>query len=265
MDVKDNFDVEYYLERLYRDPADKERGVQPFRMRCFYEFYKKFSSSWNVHSAQLLEYGGGPIIYPLVSACPYVGGITFSDFQQASLDAVSMWKDKSEGGHNWTPYFKYIISEVEGNAIEEDAVEEAVLYREMELREKLKHCVIGDILADNILALNAPESFDIVSCNLCLEVPAKTVDDYKRNVKRLSTLVKPGGFVLSLVILESSFYSLSRTNEQTFIISLSEHDVREAYEKAGFTIVHSNIFAVDESRNVIDGSKANMFIVGQKQ
>lgn len=266
MDTKGNFNIDYYLQRLYLDPTDKERGVQPFRMKCFYEFYKKFGSSWDVNSAQLLEYGGGPVIYPLISACPYVGEITFSDFQQASLDAVSMWKDESKSSHNWSPYFKYIISEIEGNANEE-----AVLQREMELRQKLKHFVIGDILADDILAWRGtprsiPESFDVVSCNLCLEVPAKSVDDYKRNVRRLRKLVKPGGFVISLITLGSTFYSLTPTNERTPLVSVHEHDVREAYELAGFTIIHTDRLVLEESaRNVIDGSKSNMFIVGQKK
>ena len=266
MDIKGNFNVEYYLQRLYCDPTDKERGLQPFRMKCFYEFYKKFGSSWDSKSAQLLEYGGGPVIYPLISACPYVGEITFSDFQEASLEAVSMWKNESEGCHNWRPYFKYIISEVEGNVSEE-----VVLQREMELRKKLRHFVIGDILADDILASDGsprtmPESFDIVSCNLCLEVPAKSIDDYERNVRRLSTLVKPEGFVISLITLENPFYSLTPTKERTPLLYVREHDVREAYEKAGFTIVHTDkIFLEDKAQNVIDGSKSNMFIVGQKK
>lgn len=261
MDVKGNFDVDYYLQRLYLDPTDQERGLQPFRMRCFYEFYKRFCSSWDASSAQLLEYGGGPVIYPLISASPYVAGITFSDYQQASLDAVSMWKNQAEGGHDWNPYFKYIVSEIEKNSSEE-----AVLEREGELRDKLKHFVIGDILADNILeSEDCPKEFDVVSCNLCLEVPAKSVDDYRRNVKNLSRLVKPGGFIVSLVVLENSFYCCSPNKESNFLVFLREEDVRQAYEMAGFTIVHSDKLVLEErARNRIDGSKANFFIVGQK-
>ena len=251
--------MNYYLQRLYLDPTDKERGIQPFRMRCFYQFYKMFGHSWDPSSAQLLEYGGGPVIYPLISACPYVAEITFSDYQQASLDAVRMWKEGSDQSHDWRPYFKYILSEIEKNC-----EEGAVFNRESELREKLKSLVIGDILADNILE-SAPKVFDIVSCNLCLEVPAKSVADYKRNVKSLSKLVKPGGFVISLVTLENNFYCCSSDKKSNFLVYLQEADVREAYEMAGFTVVHTEKFVLEErARNRIDGSKSNFFIVGQK-
>ena len=268
MDIKGNFDVGYYLEKLYRDPTDKERGLQPFRLRCIYEFYKKFCTG--LSSVRLLEYGGGPVIYPLISACPYVDEITFSDFQQASLDAVSMWKNGSEGSHDWFPYFKYVVSEIEGNDNKE-----AVLQRQMELRKKLKYFTIGDILAENILASDTvspapegmPKQFDIVSCNLCLEVPAKTIYDYKRNVNTLSKLVKPGGYVISLVTLENSYYCFSNGGkEKSFLLYIQENDVREAYEEAGFVIVHSEVFVLEEKAQHIgiDGSKSNMFIVGQK-
>lgn len=262
MDIKGNFNVDYYLRRLYLDPTDKERGVQPFRMACFYKFYENFSSSWDASSAKLLEYGGGPVIYPLISACPYVAEITFSDYQQASLDAVSKWKNRLEGSHDWDPYFRYILSNIEGNENEE-----AVFQRISEMREKLKHFAIGDILSKDILALDEglPKEFDVVSCNLCLEVPAKSIDDYKRNVKNLSRLVKPGGFVVSLVVLENSFYNCSPSNERNFLVYLREEDVKEAYEMAGFSIVLTEKLVLEErSRNVIDGSKANFFIVGKK-
>ena len=73
---------------------------------------------------------------------------------------------------------------------------------------------------------------DIVSCNVCLEVPAKSIDDYKRNVKNLNRLVKPGGLVVSL---EKLFVRL-----QPKILNFHEEDVKEVYKMAGFAIASSH-------------------------
>ena len=261
-------EVNYYLNRRFSDPYDRERGAHPFYMKTHHAFYEMFSKSWNPSKATFLEYGGGPVIYPLISAAPFVSEITFADYQQSNIDAVIAWKTQCEGHYDWYSYFKYVILELEGNDSDD-----AVSQRQEEVRRKCRNILLGDLHAKKILSLssksqsseNLCEKFDVVSCNFCCEVAAKTVEEYRINVQRLSNLVKPGGFLLSLASLEESYWYTSYSDERKFHLSIVEDDVKKAFSDAGLNIVYTDIHNLPESaRHIIGDTKANYFIVGQR-
>lgn len=269
MDSEQDARVEttYYLNRRFTDPTDKERGAQPFYLRCIHNFYQRFGSSWEPGSARLLEFGGGPVIYSLISAVPFFNEITFSDYQQSNIDAVIAWKDRSQGHHDWTPYFKYVVSELEG-----DTSDETVSLRQEELRVKCRHFLHGDLHATDVLSSDSvppedfSEKFDVVSSNFCCEPVANNIKEYEANVRSLGAFVKPGGFITSLVSLEESYYYASYSDTQMFHLSIVEDDVKKAYGDAGFDIISTDICYFQESaRHILNDCKAIMFIAGQKK
>lgn len=260
-------ELNYYLRRFF-DPYDKERGAHPFYLKTHHSFYQNFSKSWNADTAKFLEYGGGPTVYSLISAAPFFSEITFSDYQQSNLDAVVAWRDSQEGGHDWTSYFKYTISELEGNDSDE-----MVHQRQEEARTKCKIILRGDLHAKDILFSDSlpPEDFpfqkkfDVVSSNFCCDVAANTVEEYHTNVRRLGELVKPGGYLIGMASLGVTYWYTSYGNERKFHITIDENDVKKAYGNAGFNIVYTDIHHLSESaRHLIGDTKSNMFVVGRK-
>lgn len=266
MDDHATVEVNYYLKRRFTDPYDKERGAHPFYLQTHHSFYQNFSKSWNADTAKFLEYGGGPVIYSLISAAPFFREITFSDYQQSNLDAVAAWRDAQEG-HNWTPYFKYTISDLEG-CVDSDTV---VRQRQEEARAKCKRILRGDLHASDILFSDSEppedfqETFDVVSSNFCCDVAASTVEEYRTNIRRLGELVKPGGFLIGLASLGVTYWYTSYSNERKFHITIAETDVVKAYTNAGFDILYTDVHHLAESaRHIIGDTKANMFVVGRK-
>ena len=267
MEHKPSVDAGYYLKRRFSDPTDKERGAQPFYLRSIHNFYQKFSGFWNTGSAKLLEYGGGPVIYSLISAAPFVSEVTFADYQQTNIDEVLAWKNCSKGHHDWTPYFKYVISQLEGNDSDEGVVQ-----RQDELRAKCKEFLCGNLLAKNVLSSDSEpsdgfyEKFDIVSSNFCCDVVATDVKEYQSYVQSVGELVKPGGFIISLVSLEESYWHTSYSDERLFHLYLTKDDAEKAYSEAGFDIVYTDIHYLPESaHDILNDAKAIMFIGGQKK
>ena len=258
----DEFDSSFYLKRRFSDPEDKERGVQPFYLQSIHDFYQKFHSQWNHSTARLLEYGGGPVIYPLISASPFVSEITFSDYADGSIKEVMLWKDKDPSAHNWTPYFQYVIGTLEGNTNDSVVVE-----REEDLRGKLKYFFKGDLLKPEILNLPldfSPPLFDIISCNFCLEVVAKSIDHYRKLLTKLTNLLKPGGFLCSLVSIEESWY-MNGSAQQYGLLYLTTNDVDSAYKSVGLSVLqtaYQNVPA--KAQNIFNDCKANYFIATQK-
>ncbi len=206
-------------------------------------------------------------MYSLISAAPHFSDIIFSDYQQSNLDAVMAWKNHLEGHHDWTPHFKHVISQLEGNDSDE-----AVAQRQEELRVKCKRFLRCDLHANDILISDSVPSedfrkkFDVVSSNFCCETVASDVKEYQSYVQRLGEYVKPGGHIIGLVSLEESYWHSSYSDKRTFNLYLTEEDVKRAYSGAGFDIVYTDVHFLPESaRNILNDCKANMFIAGRKK
>ena len=258
------FDYGSYLRRRFSAPRgiiDEERGVQPFYLQCYHDFYSKFNSEWDVSQARLLELGGGPTIYPLISAAPHVSEIVFSDYVEGNLDQVRLWKEQSSAAHDWTPYLKYVVNTLEG---EQD--KGVALQREIELRGKVKLIKKCNILEEdpaNIVEGNGGIKYDIISFNFCCETVFDTPDAYGECLRKVGGLLKPRGFIASLVSEEESCYTDG--TEQYQHLFLTAEDIHEHYETAGFTIRYSSRFPIPEKAcNILNDCKAIHFIVGQK-
>lgn len=262
-EVYDNFGdkAQSYLTRRFSDPYDRERKAQPFLLLCLHEFYTKYSDRWNPHSARLLEIGGGPVIYSLISAVPHVSRAVHSDYAMSNLEEVLLWKNKDDSAHNWSPYFEYVVRELEGNV----NVVDAASRREDDLREKL--CVVKcDLTADPILDSDySRETFDIISSHFCNEVVADSISQYTEFIIRTSHYLKPGGFLVSLVSIEESWYMYGNT-KYTDHLYLTPQDVRKAHEKVGLNVMETSYFSIPlQSQDILNDCKGILFIVLQKK
>ncbi len=255
-------DVKYYLSKRFTDPTDKERGAQPFFLKSIHDFYQTHGKSLN--SGKLLEFGGGPVLYPLISASPFISEITFADYMQSSIDAITAWKDESKGSHDWSPYFQFVLSELEGCEV---GKEELALLRQKDLRKKLSELYLCDLRAEELVTSLPPDNlhkkFDIISTHFCCDAVAKTIEEYQDFVKSLNKYLRPGGFIISLVSLEESYWH-KYGDERNFHLFLRKEDVKLAYEMAGFSIVQSIVHTFPESsQHILNDSKAVIFIVGK--
>ena len=279
VEVTDNFtfDVSQYLSRRYSDPYDKERGVQPFYLQSFHNFYKKFHSEWDSSSAKLLEFGGGPVIYPLISASPHFSDITFADYLQMSLDTVKAWRDGEPSAHNWKPYIQYVVHDLEGenegnSQIETDSQTETshefsenVIKRQTDMQSKMKTFCKCNIRNEYILVLpgGGHSEFTVVSSSLCLEAVPATLEEFKEGIRKVSCLLKPSGFLISLISLQQTYW-VSRGAHHPHLY-LEKEDVKEAFVSAGLNVVQVECFPIPEmARNILNDCGALCFIAGQR-
>jgi len=72
-------------------------------------FWQQFESTRNI---KLLEYGGGPNISKIISACPYVTDIVFSEYNDLNRKAIEDWINNK--GFDWKATFDFIVKELEG-------------------------------------------------------------------------------------------------------------------------------------------------------
>ena len=240
------FDIPGYLQTRYGQGVESPNNPQPVAFQCqtFHEFYSKFHSSWDSSVVRLLEFGGGPAIYPLISACPYVKEIVFTDYVEPCLKEVRLWKDNDPSAHNWDPFFEYVVNHLEGKE-----GEDAVTLRKEELREKIvsiEHC---DITKPHSVIDPKLGVFDVVSTSLCLEAVAETKEDYVEFLKRIAPLTKVGGYLVTLVSIGMSHYRLMGVDFKH--LPLSQDDVCSGLETAGFTVESVQYYPLESHRRVV--------------
>ncbi|EDO43294.1 predicted protein [Nematostella vectensis] len=179
-----------------------------------------------------MEFGGGPTIYSLVSACTHAKGITFCEYNKNNRAAVSAWLEKKKEAFDWSNLFEYIVCELEGKSKDE------ALKRQDELREKIKIILPCDVKEDDIVKF--PEGsqdtrppFDVVSSSLCLEVAVESDAEYEMVVAKLANFVKPGGYLIMQGVLNESHYTVNGVMFHSF--PLTKELIVRSIEMAGMT------------------------------
>ena len=167
-----DFDSNFYLKRRFSDPEDKERGAHPFLLKSIHDFYKAFGPQFGSKNPKMLEFGGGPVVYSLISAAPFVSEITFADYSATNLKAVELWRDCKPLAHDWEPYVSYVISRLEEGS--QDNLEELARQRMREMRSKIVHISHCDIFRANIVDPPTPKTFDVISTHFCLDPASKS-------------------------------------------------------------------------------------------
>ena len=117
----------------------------------------------------------------------------------------SLWSNNDPRARNWSPYFRNVLQTLEGNPDPH-----AVIQHETEQCSKFKELLLCDIRANDVFrSVSVPfESFDVISTNLRMKVASNNydVEEYAKNIKRVYCYLKPGGFIVSLVSVEESWY-----------------------------------------------------------
>ena len=86
------FPSKAYLLGRYIDPKTDPKRVQTRFLEKFHSFYDKYVSE-NGDSMTLLEFGGGPSIYSLISAAKHVESITFAEFAPTNRQEIEQWRN----------------------------------------------------------------------------------------------------------------------------------------------------------------------------
>ena len=194
MDIKiDNFEdfspIDYLQE--YYSTLEKENI---FLLNFFHNTYYRFPTG-----GTLIEVGGGPTLYQLISASEKVSSITFTEFHRANRQACELWLKKDKGAFNWDPFLEY-VKDLEGvNTIE---------ILEERMREKINRILPCNLFSKNPIDSN--EKFDIVSMNFCAESITNTEEDFKKTMDNCLSLLKEGGRVVMTFLAGANYYRVGK-------------------------------------------------------
>ena len=238
-DYETSFDVQQYLQE-YTD----FRQIRCFPLRELHKLCAELKVA--PASLSVLEIGTGPSIAYSISIAPYASKIVLAEYAAPNRAALTAWLEKRKDAYNWKPYFKMIVTEIEGK--DEKEVEKRVTM----VREKVKAVVPCDITKDRTIPQEYMCQYDIVQSFLCLQAACQTKEECFASIARMASLVKPGGKIILYSaeqeeIRGKCFYLVG--SEMFFGLPLSKASVVKAIEDARFCDVKLSALPREEVDN----------------
>ncbi len=213
-----DFDPREYLNEYYLvEPEIEDKFVVEFMVKALRDMPPDLLT---------LEFGGGPTLFAVAALASQSREIHFCDYVAASLDEVRRWLDNEADAFNWDPYIQLAL-EKEG----QPTTPAAVAQRAADMRRKVTCLTPCDALAKAPLGQNAPQ-YDLVVAQAVTDTVAKSVPEWVQIMRNISTLVRPGGWLLISVLTGTSGYIVGQNCFPC--VDLSDEDIYRGYMAAGY-------------------------------
>lgn len=222
-----NFPAKAYLEEYFSKNGPENRALLSF----LHNAYKTVP-----HCNSLIEIGGGPTIYQLISASEKVDFIIFSDFAQSCREEVRKFLQKDKNTFNWNPFIKYVLQLEDKNPSESLIAD----YKER-IRSKIKVIIPCDIRnKDPLFPIWCPQ-FDILSMHSVPDAISETEQEFIQNTKNPLVLLKQGGYFFSMFVKNAKNWKCGDKWYPSFPVD--EQYIKNLFPQLGLSL--KNISTVD--------------------
>lgn len=248
-----SFDSKDYLNEYYSRIGTENETL----LRFFNSSYKKAKKN-----GLMLEFSGGPTIYPLISAAPVVKEIHFTDFLDTNLQEVQKWKNRSVEAFDWTIFFRKVL-EIEGKI---NIKKDDIYKRETLLRSKMTTFIHCNAFERNPLGKNYREMYDLLNVNFVPDSIANSKQVWERLIKNICSLIKPNGLLLMSALKDATYWKAGKSFFPA--VKIDENDLERILKNLHFEI--QTLFmipaeVVDEKARNYEGYKGMIFIAAKKR
>ncbi|XP_068120040.1 nicotinamide N-methyltransferase-like [Hyperolius riggenbachi] len=218
-----HFDPKAYLKTYYRFSG---HSVGDEYLRFVLKHLAEIFTSGKVTGETLIDIGTGPTIYNLLSACEAFKNIILTDFADRNREELNTWLTNQPGAFDWSPVVKYVC-QLEGDRI-------TWKEKEARLRKAVKQVLKCDVLESNPTnPVVLPQADCLLSC-LCLEGACKDLETFVLALNNITTLLKPGGYLVLTGVLEDEYYMVGEVRFSA--LSVTEDFLKESVCGAGYVI-----------------------------
>ncbi|XP_064158167.1 indolethylamine N-methyltransferase-like [Anguilla rostrata] len=244
-----HFDSREYFSAYYSSPSSGDDFL-PFVLQKLHETF----SSGNIKGKKLIDIGCGPTIHGIISASKYFEEIVVSDFTDSNRREIEKWLRNEEGCFDWRPTIEFVC-ELEGGSTSPEEVEQR-------LRQIVKQVRRCDVRQENPFHPLTMETADCILSSLCLEAACKDLETYRRALRSIAALLKPGGVLVLIGVLNESFYFVGQ--EKFSCLVLSQSFIEETLRNLGFSIKQVNTMHTKETDKEYYDAEAFFYLVAQK-
>lgn len=235
------FNPQAYLQEYYTHLGAENRALLDFFDQAYAEIFT------SIEKARILEFGGGPTIYQLISTARYPVAIDFSDYLDVNLIELATWLHDRPNQFSWDAFIGYVL-EREG----ERASPERVRRRADLIRRKIERLLRCDARLPNPLGADQRAGYDIVSANFVLEAITQDLADWDRLTDHVLTLVKPQGYLIVCTVVGAHSYRVGDLHYPATPITPAL--VTAKLRRRGFTVIMSQAVEAEQpERHGYDG------------
>jgi NNMT/PNMT/TEMT family len=189
----DTFVPNEYLNEYYSTVLSENNNLLRFLSNAV--------ASLDLRHVSVLEYGGGPTVYQLISLAGHAESIHFTDHLESNLDEVKRWLEDDKRAHDWRPFVRAALIH-EGNL---EPADDLIRERETLLRSRMKS--FGKVNAFVPEEDDIPSrDFDLVSACFVAESISSTRSQWMEAMSSICTYVGDDGFLLMTAIRNASYW-----------------------------------------------------------
>ncbi|XP_069832246.1 nicotinamide N-methyltransferase-like [Dendropsophus ebraccatus] len=245
-------DAKKYLQDYYSQHVPysvfKESTIN--MMRCFYNAL----NSGLVSGKTLIDISFGSIIVNLLSICEFFQEISIVKFYDADIRELELWRNKDPDAFDWTPILK-LFREFKGMSSDRWSEEEE------NLRGKIKKIMKWEFTEDNLTDSVSPPKADCATSIWALELISKDHEEYKRNLRKFSKLIKLGGYLLLYTDINCTYFKIGEDKFQ--LLPCDENFCRKVLSEEGLEIEHFENLEKVMGCDLVD-HEGIVFIVARK-
>ncbi len=234
------FDPNAYLREYYSCLGEENRALLAFLSQAYARIFSE------IDTASVLEFGGGPTIYQLISAAQYPVSIDFSDYLDENLCEVRAWLRNRPEQFSWDAFILYALAR-EGKCADRAAREE----RAQLIRSKVKRLINCDAKKPDPLGEKCRSAYDIVSVHFVPESITTEMVEWDLLMDNIASLVRAQGYLLICAITGATHY---RVGERFFPAAPISAELLEAQlERQHFSIILADSIAAEHTEQGYDG------------
>ncbi|XP_068099310.1 indolethylamine N-methyltransferase-like isoform X2 [Hyperolius riggenbachi] len=203
----------------------------------------------------LIDISAGPLVHHLYSACEVFQEIILMRPTEKCIMEIMKWHDDRTGAFCWGHVAKH-VTDLEGKSEECEA-------KEMKLKSAITHIVKFDPEIESLTHLIGVLQADCIISYGFLDVVCKDQEDYKRNLRKILNILKPGGHLILYGALNTSYYTVE--GHKFHVLSYNEHFASNALLAEGMTILQCEVTPRKSESHHLTDYDGRLFITACKQ
>lgn len=213
------FNPRDYLKEYYSKIGLENYSLLKFFARAYKNFNRRVT---------ILELGGGPTVYQLISAAEVAAEIHFADYLDSNLDEVRKWVRGDKDAFDWRPFIKEALIQEERDSVNQNKIVE----REKIIKQKITKFLHCDVFNSNPMGSAYKKFYDVVSVNFVAESITAHYGKWKEAMQNIVSTLKKGGVLIITALIGAEFYLVG--NKRFPAVPITEKDIRRVLKELKF-------------------------------
>ncbi|XP_063797886.1 nicotinamide N-methyltransferase-like [Pseudophryne corroboree] len=209
----------------------------------------------HIKGETLIDISIGSFVHHLFDISEYFKEIIILKLKEPCIMELNKWVNTRTGAFNWNHASKIAIG-LKGISDPDSSCE-----KEEKCKETINRIVKFDFSNEN---LTDPEVLPPADCLISawmLEAVCQDQQDYIRNLRKMSKLLKPAGTIILIVNLDCTYYIAG--NDRLHVLNIDESFVKKALTDEGFVIGCCEILDRKVKSDLVD-HKQVIFLIAVK-